>query len=78
MVSSVSSAPSSWVFIYEKGYQSTDTAVSSVFTKMKGVAYTKVDGEEWVWDTVDYVFPEQVGHWLISFLNRWLSVDEQH
>uniref|UniRef100_A0A673Z2P2 P2X purinoceptor n=1 Tax=Salmo trutta TaxID=8032 RepID=A0A673Z2P2_SALTR len=48
-----------WVFIYEKGYQSTDTAVSSVFTKMKGVAYTKVDGEEWVWDTVDYVFPEQ-------------------
>ncbi|KAM9540987.1 P2X purinoceptor 1-like isoform 2-T3 [Salvelinus alpinus] len=48
-----------WVFIYEKGYQSTDTAVSSVFTKMKGVGYTMVDGEERVWDMVDYVFPEQ-------------------
>nr|XP_046161933.1 P2X purinoceptor 1-like isoform X2 [Oncorhynchus gorbuscha] len=48
-----------WVFIYEKGYQSTDTAVSSVFTKMKGVGYTNVDGEERVWDMVDYVFPVQ-------------------
>ncbi|XP_029925398.1 P2X purinoceptor 1 isoform X2 [Myripristis murdjan] len=48
-----------WVFIYEKGYQSTDTAVSSVFTKMKGVGYTKVDGRESVWDVADYVFPPQ-------------------
>ncbi|CAK6971846.1 P2X purinoceptor 1 isoform X2 [Scomber scombrus] len=48
-----------WVFIYEKGYQSTDTAVSSVFTKMKGVGYTNVSGEERVWDVADYVFPSQ-------------------
>ncbi|XP_019750766.1 P2X purinoceptor 1 isoform X4 [Hippocampus comes] len=48
-----------WVFIYEKGYQSTDTAVSSVFTKMKGVGYTNVTGEERVWDVADYVFPPQ-------------------
>ncbi|XP_018547401.1 P2X purinoceptor 1 isoform X2 [Lates calcarifer] len=48
-----------WVFIYEKGYQSTDTAVSSVFTKMKGVGYTNVDGDERVWDVADYVFPPQ-------------------
>ncbi|XP_051903891.1 P2X purinoceptor 1 isoform X2 [Hippocampus zosterae] len=48
-----------WVFIYEKGYQSTDTAVSSVFTKMKGVGYTNVSGEERVWDVADYVFPPQ-------------------
>ncbi|KAM4620859.1 P2X purinoceptor 1 isoform 2-T2 [Polymixia lowei] len=48
-----------WVFIYEKGYQSTDTAVSSVFTKMKGVGYTNVDGNERVWDVADYVFPPQ-------------------
>lgn len=53
-----------WVFIYEKGYQSTDTAVSSVFTKMKGVGYTNVNGSERVWDVADYVFPPQVGHWL--------------
>uniref|UniRef100_A0AAQ5Y0B7 P2X purinoceptor n=1 Tax=Amphiprion ocellaris TaxID=80972 RepID=A0AAQ5Y0B7_AMPOC len=48
-----------WVFIYEKGYQSTDTAVSSVFTKMKGVGYTNVSGSERVWDVADYVFPPQ-------------------
>ncbi|XP_072231507.1 P2X purinoceptor 1 isoform X2 [Leuresthes tenuis] len=48
-----------WVFIYEKGYQSTDTAVSSVFTKMKGVGYTSVNGSERVWDVADYVFPPQ-------------------
>nr|XP_019941491.1 PREDICTED: P2X purinoceptor 1 isoform X1 [Paralichthys olivaceus] len=48
-----------WVFIYEKGYQSTDTAVSSVFTKMKGVGYTIVNGDERVWDVADYVFPSQ-------------------
>ncbi|XP_072302779.1 P2X purinoceptor 1 isoform X2 [Eucyclogobius newberryi] len=48
-----------WVFIYEKGYQSTDTAVSSVFTKMKGVGYTNEDGVEKVWDVADYVFPPQ-------------------
>ncbi|XP_017268165.1 P2X purinoceptor 1 isoform X1 [Kryptolebias marmoratus] len=48
-----------WVFIYEKGYQSTDTAVGSVFTKMKGVGYTNVSGRETIWDVADYVFPSQ-------------------
>uniref|UniRef100_A0A671TRF9 P2X purinoceptor n=1 Tax=Sparus aurata TaxID=8175 RepID=A0A671TRF9_SPAAU len=48
-----------WVFIYEKGYQSSDTAVSSVFSKMKGVGYTNVNGAERVWDVADYVFPPQ-------------------
>lgn len=48
-----------WVFIYEKGYQSTDTAVGSTYTKMKGVGYTQVNGEDRVWDVADYVFPEQ-------------------
>lgn len=52
-----------WVFIYEKGYQSTDTAVSSVFSKMKGVGYTNVNGTERIWDVADYVFPSQVGDW---------------
>lgn len=48
-----------WVFIYEKGYQTSDTAVSSVFSKMKGVGYTNVSGNEMVWDVADYVFPSQ-------------------
>ncbi|CAL8364099.1 unnamed protein product [Lota lota] len=48
-----------WVFIYEKGYQSADTAISSVYTKMKGVGYTNVAGVEEIWDVADYVFPSQ-------------------
>ncbi|XP_030648807.1 P2X purinoceptor 1 [Chanos chanos] len=48
-----------WVFIYEKGYQSVDTAIGSVFTKMKGIGITNQNGEEQVWDVADYVFPEQ-------------------
>ena len=46
--------------MYEKGYQISDTAISSVFTKMKGVGYTKENGTERVWDVSDYVFPGQV------------------
>ncbi|KAK3527639.1 hypothetical protein QTP86_030465 [Hemibagrus guttatus] len=49
-----------WVFIYEKGYQIGDTAISSVFTKMKGIAFTEKNGEERLWDVADYVFPDQV------------------
>ncbi|XP_072523445.1 P2X purinoceptor 1 isoform X2 [Salminus brasiliensis] len=48
-----------WVFIYEKGYQTEDTAIGSVFTKMKGVAYTEISGEKRVWDVSDYVYPDQ-------------------
>ncbi|XP_075957394.1 P2X purinoceptor 1 isoform X2 [Anarhichas minor] len=48
-----------WVFIYERGYQSTDIAVSSVFTKMKGVGFTEVNGSGRVWDVAESVFPPQ-------------------
>lgn len=61
-----------WVFIYEKGYQSTDTAVSSVYSKMKGVGYTNVNGSERIWDVADYVFPSQVGvRSARAFRGRW-------
>lgn len=49
-----------WVFIYEKGYQTVDTAISSIFTKMKGVSYTNISEVGRIWDVADYVFPEQV------------------
>lgn len=62
------------MFIYEKGYQSTDTAVSSVFTKMKGVGYTNVNGTEKVWDVADYVFPPQVGDWLAEALHACRNI----
>lgn len=48
-----------WVFIYEKGYQTVDSAIGSVFTKMKGVSFTNISGQERIWDVADYVFPEQ-------------------
>ncbi|XP_062845105.1 P2X purinoceptor 1 [Trichomycterus rosablanca] len=48
-----------WVFIYEKGYQIQDTAISSISTKMKGVAYTESNGGERIWDVSDYVYPDQ-------------------
>lgn len=50
-----------WVFMYEKGYQTVDTAISSVFTKVKGVSYTNISEVVRIWDVADYVFPEQVG-----------------
>ncbi|KAK1787897.1 hypothetical protein P4O66_016382, partial [Electrophorus voltai] len=58
-----------WVFIYEKGYQNEDTAIYSVFTKMKGVAYTQISGVEKVWDMSDYVFPDQGGDSFVVMTN---------
>jgi len=52
---------SRWVFLYEKGYQSQDSIVSSVSVKLKGLTLTNesVLGPH-IWDVVDYVFPPQV------------------
>nr|XP_020468010.1 P2X purinoceptor 1 isoform X1 [Monopterus albus] len=66
-----------WVFIYEKGYQSTDTAVSSIFTKMKGVGYTSVNGHERVWDVSDYVFPPQGDSSFVVMTNYILTEGQQ-
>ncbi|XP_051665282.1 P2X purinoceptor 1 isoform X2 [Manacus candei] len=50
-----------WVFLYEKGYQSQDSIVSSVSVKLKGLTLTNesVMGPH-IWDVVDYVFPPQL------------------
>ncbi|XP_037126537.1 P2X purinoceptor 1-like [Syngnathus acus] len=66
-----------WVFMYEKGYQSKEYGVSSVFTKVKGVGYTK-EGEHsgTVWDVADYVFPPQVGHWMMT-VGDTCNIDNQ-
>ncbi|XP_041053749.1 P2X purinoceptor 1 isoform X1 [Carcharodon carcharias] len=47
-----------WVFIYEKGYQSTDTTISSVSVKVKGIGFTNLSniGPK-ILDAVDYAFP---------------------
>ncbi|KAB0400382.1 hypothetical protein E2I00_019197, partial [Balaenoptera physalus] len=51
---------SRWVFVYEKGYQTSSGLISSVSVKLKGLAVTKLPslGPQ-VWDVADYVFPAQ-------------------
>lgn len=75
-----------WVFLYEKGYQSQDSIVSSVSVKLKGLTLTNesIMGPH-IWDVVDYVFPPQVsrqGGWvgevafvLMAALPHVLSAD---
>ncbi|XP_066492569.1 P2X purinoceptor 1 [Tiliqua scincoides] len=49
-----------WVFLYEKGYQSTGTIVSSVSVKLKGLTVTNFsEMGPHIWDVADYVFPPQ-------------------
>lgn len=51
----------SWVFLWEKGYQETDSVVSSVTTKVKGVTMTNTSAlGSRIWDVADYVIPPQV------------------
>lgn len=47
--------------MWEKGYQETDSVVSSVTTKVKGVTLTNTStlGAR-IWDVADYVIPPQV------------------
>ncbi|KAG8456106.1 hypothetical protein GDO86_002052 [Hymenochirus boettgeri] len=50
-----------WVFVREKGYQDFDTVVSSVTSKVKGVAVTNTTelGVK-IWDVADYIIPAQL------------------
>lgn len=49
------------MFVYEKGYQTSGSLISSVSVKLKGLAVTQLPslGPQ-VWDVADYVFPVQV------------------
>ncbi|XP_051032569.1 P2X purinoceptor 4 isoform X2 [Phodopus roborovskii] len=50
-----------WVFVWERGYQETDSVVSSVTTKAKGVAVTNTSELGFrIWDVADYVIPAQI------------------
>lgn len=50
--------------MWEKGYQETDSVVSSVTTKVKGVTMTNTsDLGPRVWDVADYMIPSQVSLW---------------
>lgn len=61
MVSFLQSFFYRWVFLWEKGYQETDSVVSSVTTKVKGVTLTNTSAlGATIWDVADYVIPPQV------------------
>jgi len=50
------------MMLWNKNYQEFDPVVSSVTTKVKGVALTKMPGlGDVVWDVVDYSGAAQVG-----------------
>lgn len=47
--------------MWEKGYQETDSVVSSVTVKAKGVTMTNTSKLGFrIWDVADYVIPAQV------------------
>ncbi|XP_068576864.1 P2X purinoceptor 4b [Cebidichthys violaceus] len=49
-----------YVCVVQKGYQETDSVVSSVTTKVKGFAFTNTsDMDPRFWDVADYVIPSQ-------------------
>ena len=61
VVSFLQSFSCSWVFLWEKGYQETDSVVSSVTIKVKGVTLTNTSAlGARIWDVADYVIPPQV------------------
>lgn len=57
------------MFVWEKGYQETDSIVSSVTTKVKGVATTNTSELGFrIWDVADYVIPPQVCFWEMNLM----------
>ncbi|XP_077811666.1 P2X purinoceptor 4 isoform X2 [Macaca mulatta] len=66
-----------WVFVWEKGYQETDSVVSSVTTKVKGVAVTNTSKLGFrIWDVADYVIPAQQENSLFVMTNMILTMNQ--
>uniref|UniRef100_A0A803TCI5 P2X purinoceptor n=1 Tax=Anolis carolinensis TaxID=28377 RepID=A0A803TCI5_ANOCA len=66
-----------WVFVWEKGYQEKDSVVSSVTTKVKGVAVTNTSelGLR-VWDVADYVIPPQEENSVFIMTNLIITLNQ--
>ncbi|XP_051017500.1 P2X purinoceptor 4 isoform X1 [Acomys russatus] len=66
-----------WVFVWERGYQETDSVVSSVTTKAKGVAVTNTSELGFrIWDVADYVIPAQEENSLFIMTNMIITVNQ--
>ncbi|OXB84941.1 UNVERIFIED_CONTAM: hypothetical protein H355_016063 [Colinus virginianus] len=66
-----------WVFVWEKGYQETDSVVSSVTTKVKGVTMTNTStlGTR-IWDVADYVIPPQEKNAVFIMTNMIFTLNQ--
>ncbi|XP_064531150.1 P2X purinoceptor 4 isoform X3 [Pseudopipra pipra] len=66
-----------WVFLWQKGYQETDSVVSSVTTKVKGVTLTNTStlGAR-IWDVADYVIPPQGENTVFVMTNVILTLNQ--
>lgn len=66
-----------WVFVYEKGYQTSSGLISSVSVKLKGLAVTQLQGlGPQVWDVADYVFPAHVSGTILPPISPGLRLFE--
>ncbi|KAM4890696.1 P2X purinoceptor 4 [Sylvia borin] len=67
-----------WVFLWEKGYQETDSVVSSVTTKVKGVTLTNTSAlGPRIWDVADYVIPPQGENAVFVMTNLILTLNQK-
>uniref|UniRef100_A0ABM5F2P9 P2X purinoceptor n=1 Tax=Pogona vitticeps TaxID=103695 RepID=A0ABM5F2P9_9SAUR len=66
-----------WVFVWQKGYQETDSVVSSVTTKVKGIALTNTSklGLR-IWDVADYVVPPQGENSVFIMTNMIITLNQ--
>lgn len=66
-----------WVFVWEKGYQEFDSVVSSVTTKVKGIAVTNTSelGVR-IWDVADYNIPAQAENTFFVITNLILTQNQ--
>ncbi|XP_044296546.1 P2X purinoceptor 4 isoform X2 [Varanus komodoensis] len=66
-----------WVFVWEKGYQETDSVVSSVTAKVKGITMTNTSelGPR-IWDVADYVIPPQAENSVFIMTNMIITLNQ--
>ncbi|XP_068937482.1 P2X purinoceptor 4 isoform X2 [Petaurus breviceps papuanus] len=67
-----------WVFLWQKGYQAKDSVISSISTKVKGVALTDTPklGLR-IWDAADFVVPGQHEHSLFVMTNMITTLNQK-
>ncbi|XP_030633917.1 purinergic receptor P2X, ligand-gated ion channel, 8 [Chanos chanos] len=66
-----------WVFVTKKGYQDTEEAIlSSVITKVKGVAFINTSSGSRFWGPEDYVIPQQ-GEAVFFITTNFIETPEQ-